>query len=219
MPLVITKGLGSFGDGSLSTLLTTQGYGSPGAATYIACKAFQALSVASFGSYIEIIFNNLPSVSGPSADPTQYVIVPLNGGVPVHATSLVVIANRIRLYTTEHTEGKTYRLTIPVNGLVDQFLNPFDGLFTIDYIGVGIAPTALLARSIDARLIEVTFDEPVLTSDAINAANYNIAPTLTVVNIYQVSPTIYRLVTSKQAIGQLYMVTITGIHDLDGNLI
>jgi hypothetical protein len=200
-------------------LLSTQGLGSPGTAVYVACKAFQALDVDVTSTYIDVVFNNLPSVSGPSADPTQWVITSLNGGRAVTVTAVVPVTNRLRLYTTEHTTGKLYRVTIQHIGLVDQFLNPFDGLFSIDYVGAGNNPQALLARSIDARLMEVVFDEPVNEAEAVIAANYSISPPLTVVSVTVVSPTIMRLVTSRQTRAQLYTVTVSGIHDISGNLI
>lgn len=88
--------------------------------------------------------------------------------------------------------------------------------------GVGtdvVPPSIVLSRSIDARTVEVLFNEAVVEDEALTAANYSIDGGLTVSAVVKVTSSIYRLTTSKQAVGDLYTVTVSDIHDLVGNLI
>lgn len=80
-------------------------------------------------------------------------------------------------------------------------------------------PIFVLARSVDARTVDVFFSEAVQPEDAMNTANYSISPTLTIKSIQQITPRQFRLTTSNQSSGQDYTITASNIHDLSGNVI
>jgi|SRR5579859_4103799 len=218
MSLLITKGLGELGGGSLSGLITTQGYGTTKASVYPSCLAFLALGVTPTLTTLDVSMSNAFTISGPAASPSDYTITPLDGGHAVTILSVQQSGPHLLLTTTEHTNGKNYQLTMPSIGIVDINNNPFDGPFTINYVGVGVAPYALAARSIDARTLEITFDEQVDPSTALNPSNYSINNGLTVTGVVAVTNSIYRLSTSRQTQGMTYTVTITNVVDDGGNV-
>lgn len=82
-------------------------------------------------------------------------------------------------------------------------------------------PALAIARSVDARMVEVVFTENVVESEAMNPLNYLItgAGGLAVNGVVKVSGSIYRLVTARQTVGASYSVQASNIHDLAGNLI
>lgn len=82
-------------------------------------------------------------------------------------------------------------------------------------------PTLVLARAVDARIVEVLFSEDVVESEALNPLNYLItgAGGLAVNGVTKVSASIYRLVTARQTVAGAYTVQASNIHDLAGNLI
>lgn len=81
-------------------------------------------------------------------------------------------------------------------------------------------PTILTTRSpSDARKLDVYFSEPVVESEALEAANYSISPTLAVRGVTKLTDSVYRLTTDRQDVGQVYNVTASNIHDLAGNVI
>lgn len=82
-------------------------------------------------------------------------------------------------------------------------------------------PTLVYAVARDARTLDITFSEPVIASEALNKANYAITggAGLTVESVEQLTADSFRLKTTKQVVGQSYLVTASNIHDLNGNLI
>lgn len=84
-----------------------------------------------------------------------------------------------------------------------------------------VPPTLALARSVDARLVEVIFSEDVVEAEALNPANYSITGGggLAVNSVVKLSASIYRLITARQTVGANYTVQASNIHDLAGNLI
>lgn len=80
-------------------------------------------------------------------------------------------------------------------------------------------PTIIIVRSLNARSLEVIFSEAVQESTALNSNNYSINNGLTVSAVEKVSPSVYRLTTSKQTTGVAYTVTINNVKDIAGNTI
>ena len=221
MPFPITKGFGSQGDASSSGLVTTQGYGDPGAPSG-ACNTFTLLLVEVYQDRLELLFSTNVVAIGPAADPAQWVITTLVPSVIVPTVTAVQVAGpRIKLFITEAKDGVLYTLHFPVVGIKDIPLNPYPGPFTYDFLGFGIAPFVALAGSEDGFHVKVIFSETVVESEALIAANYVITggAGLSVFEVFKETDKVYRLRTSLQTVGQTYTVTVSNIHDLQGNLI
>jgi hypothetical protein len=215
VPLIITKGLGSLGDGSTSGLLCIQGWGSPGDGTVITLSSTEV-----YGDRIELVFSVPVQVVGPAALPAYWPITSSTPGAPVPVvTSVNVSGVRIILYYTEGRDAASYTLAIPPTGIKDLSDNPYTGPFTQPFSGTGIDPFISLAQAEDALHARVIFSEAVNESDALVVSNYSI-PGLSIYAVERESgTTIYRLTTSLQSVGVSYTLTITGIRDLQGNLI
>lgn len=82
------------------------------------------------------------------------------------------------------------------------------------------APTVVMTRPAnDSRLLDVIFDEQVVDAEALTPSNYSIDHGLVVTKVEKISGIQYRLTTSRQTPGVVYTVSVTGIHDMSGNLI
>lgn len=198
-------------------MLVTQGYGSPGTPAFPSCLAFSALGVTPGLEYVDIVLSNDFTISGPAADVAYYSINPLDGGEPVTLLSLEVIANRLRIHTTDFTENKLYEVNLPFIGMVDIYYNPFQGPFSWEFTGVGEIPFLVFARSVDATTLDVFFSENVNNDDATTAANYSISPFLSVYSVVKITDSQYRLTTSRQEGGQVYDITVNNVRDDSGN--
>jgi hypothetical protein len=220
MPFPITKGFGSQGDGTSSALISTQGYGDPGASN--ACTTFSLLLVEVYEDRLELVFSVPVQAIGPAAVGAGWPITTLVGGAPVPTVTNVVVAGpRIKLFTTEARDGVLYTLHFPVVGIKDLSDNPYSGPFTYDFLGNGIEPFVSLAGAEDGFHVKVIFSEPVVVSEALVPGNYVITGGggLTVFEVTQETAQSFILRTSMQTVGQTYTVTVSNIHDLLGNLI
>lgn len=221
MPFPITKGFGSQGDASSSALVSTQGYGDPGVPTG-SCNTFTLLLTEVFSDRIELVFTTNVQTIGPAAVPAQWIVTTAVSGAPIPVVSSVVVAGpRIKLYYSEARDGVLYVLNLPVVGIKDMSNNPFPGPFTTNFSGVGIPPYLVVAGAEDGYHVKVIFSEPIVTSEALVAGNYVITggAGLTVYEVTQETALTFVLRTSLQTIGQSYLVTVSNIHDLQGNLI
>ena len=87
--------------------------------------------------------------------------------------------------------------------------------YDIDYIGgYNNVVTIQLARTIDARTVDIVFSRAVNRSDAETPANYTVSPSLTITRATKVTDNKYRLKTSQQVAGQLYTITISNIRGI-----
>lgn len=221
MPFPITKGFGSQGDASSSGLVSTQGYGDPGAPSG-ACNTFTLLLVEVFVDRLELVFSTNVVAVGPAATPSQWVITTAVSGAPIPVvTSVVVAGPRIKLYTTEAKDGVLYTLHFPVVGIKDIPLNPYPGPFTYNFVAAGSAPFVALAGAEDGYHVKVIFSEAVVESEALIPGNYVITggAGLSVYEVEKETDQVYKLRTSLQVVGQTYTVTVSNVHDLLGNLI
>jgi hypothetical protein len=199
-------------------LLITKGYGTPGSVTPPDCVVFYVTGVAPGLNYIDIFFSTDLTASGPAVDPNEYTITPLDGGGAQTVTEVTVGTNYIRLTTTEHKDGALYSVTMPVAGYLSTGDGgQFQGPFTNEYTGVGLEPGLIMVRVIDARTIDVHFNEAVMESDATDPENYTITPLLEVVSIAKVTSSVYRITTSRQVEDTAYTITSHDIRDLRGN--
>lgn len=220
MSMLITNGLGVQGDGTSSGLLITSGLGSAGSSGLVSgdCASLKLLAASNTGTYIDLIFNYPIRLDGPAAVISNWSITPTTDK-EVAITSLVVANNRILVYTSEQDSDILYTLNIPLAGVVSTSWAYFGGSYNPTFLGLGFAPTILMARTVDGRTLEVIFSEAVNPDDALDASKYSINNGLTVSSVTKISSHIFRLVTSKQTVGQSYTVTATGVRDLSGNLI
>lgn len=213
---LVTRGLGSIGtvDGEL---LVSMGFGGPGTVPGPG-GAFQGLLLVSTFLNLELQLTEAPTIAGPAADPSQYLLVPTDGGAPATVTAVSISGNDLELTTTEHTTGKHYQLTVPTIGLVSVTNKTYQGPFLFSYVGVGHGPIPLLARSIDARTMEIVFNEALDEASAMNPANYSVAPPLAIISVVKTGlDTVYRLTTGRQDRGTLYTVTLTNVKNPQGN--
>lgn len=220
MPLLLTRGYGSQGDGTGSGLASTNGLGDPGAA--IIGGTFALLLVEVYEDRLEAVFSVPVQAIGAAADPTQWVVTTLVSGAPVPVASSVVVAGpRIKIYMSEAREGVLYTLNLPVFGIKDLSNNPYTGPFTYDYLAVGLEPFVALAGAQDGYHVKVIFSEPVQTAEALVPSNYVITGGggLSVYEVTQETAQTYILRTSLQTVGQTYTVTVSNVKDLVGNLI
>lgn len=80
-------------------------------------------------------------------------------------------------------------------------------------------PTVAGVETVDGKTIVVTFDEAVVEAEALTPANYVFSGGLTLLAVEKVTSSQFRLTTSLQTPGLTYNLTVSGIHDLNGNLI
>lgn len=219
MPFLITRGLGSDGS-SDSSLLVTMGLGDSGTVNAAACKALQVLAVQSFGDYLVVAFNRDIVVDGPGLLPGSWTVTLVSpaGAVPVTVTEVIPLgANQLRLNVNEQTLAALYRLNVPYAGLVDTLGNVVNAPYSATFFGYGFSPTVLMARAVDARILEIIFSENVVESDALDITNYSITPSVSVLRAEKVVDSIYRLHTTHQIELAPYQVDIENIRDLANN--
>lgn len=182
-----------------------------------ATPAFVLNSITPAHKQITLVFSNNVAVSGPALEPAQWIITSLGSGVAGTVMAVQPSSAQIILTTNELTNGQSYKLTIPQQGLIDTSNNEFDGNYNPTFNAVGVTPSVVMARSIDARSIDVYFSEAVNETDALTASKYSIDNGLSVVSVSKITDLVYRLTTTKQTIGATYNVTASGIRDLANN--
>ena len=198
------------------SLIVTEGLGDSGV---VVVATFQGTGIVSSLNNLEVQTTEIPTVTGPAADPSQYTITPLDGGIPATVTAVSISGTSLELTTTVHSGSKNYSVTLPSTGMISTISNVYQGPFTFNYVGVGIPPLAILARSIDSRTLEIAFTAAMVESEALNPIHYSISPPVAVFSVVKVLDSIFRLTTGRQERGVSYSVTVSGIHDIYGNLI
>lgn len=192
------------------SLLVTGGLGGTVGSGYPSCLAFLVNSVIANTNQLTInLTGPVTSLSGPAADPSQYVITTSNGA-SVAVTAITISGNSLVLSTTNQTTGANYVLNLPSVGMTSNS-NPFNGAFVQSFVGVGLAVSILIAYSVDVITLDIVYNQPVSLSSATNINNYSISPTLSVVAIQQLTDYTYRITTSDQTRDQVYTVTATNV--------
>lgn len=118
-------------------------------------------------------------------------------------------------------------ISFDIDSPASTFPTNYAGNFSNDTTGpapVSNPPVILMARSVDARLVEVIFNRAMNVAEATTTSNYGITGGLTVTKANRVTDNDYLLVISPNAApGDIfpggYDVTASNMHDQEGNQI
>ncbi len=138
-----------------------------------------------------------PEVPDPGIDWTSAIYSPGSGG-------LAGVNDSFYDFLLEDITGDPQWIdlgdwTVPWNGTSVPWVTP---------VGVQIA------RSVDARRLELVFNQAVNSEDALNPANYSISPSLGVLGVTRITDLNYMLTTAQQANGQSYTVAVSNIRNI-----
>jgi hypothetical protein len=183
--------------------IITQGYGAGAGAAGLTLSTLTPNNIV-----LGLVFSDNVQLIGPAANLSNWVITVV-GGVAVSVTGVTASGPNVTINTTPHTSGAAYTLTVPV-GVVSttngsSYLAPTANAYT----GNGAGPGISSASPMDARTLQIVFNEPVLVGDATNPASYTITPTLQVLGATFQTSTSYVLTTSRQTPGTTYTIVST----------
>lgn len=178
--------------------------------------AFVISSITPALKLLTLHMSNFPTIDGPAADPASYILTSLIGKSAT-VTGLDISGQDLILTTTEMTNGQTYTLHMPTQGLISTSDDKFEGPFSPSFIGVGASPGINMVRSVTVRKLDVIYSEAMREDDATDPANYQISPPLEIKNIKMITSFWYQLTTSKQTVGQSYNVIVTNVRDIANN--
>lgn len=82
-----------------------------------------------------------------------------------------------------------------------------------------VPPFILNVEVLDAFTLRVIYNEAVVTAEATNVTNYSFTSGLAALQIISESSSVYVVTTSQQTAGQSYTLTVSNVHDLNGNVI
>lgn len=83
----------------------------------------------------------------------------------------------------------------------------------------GVNPYILDVRVLDAFTLRVIYNEAVVQSEATNTTNYSFTSGLVALQVTAESSSVYLVTTTQQIAGQSYTLTVSNVHDLNGNAI
>jgi hypothetical protein len=84
---------------------------------------------------------------------------------------------------------------------------------------VNSKPFILDVIVVDAFTLRVIFNEGMVTEEATDTTNYTFTNGLVALQIVAQSASVYIVTTTQQAAGQSYTLTVSNVHDLNGNVI
>ncbi len=177
------------------------------------------LSLTPAETSLTLVFESDVILTGDALDPAEWTITPGSGVSPVTVTGVSVVDATVTLTTTEHQDGGAYTLNLP-NGIVSAIDGgPFLGPFFVAYTGVGGLPYLIMVKGVDARALDVVFNEAVREDDATTPENYVvIGPNnVTVVAAEKVTDINYRLITTEQDRSASYTLEVYNVRDLADN--
>lgn len=162
------------------------------------------------GTRIRVRFSDSMRDDGALRSPQSYTITPLDGGSPVYVGSVTPEREDAPAYVdldvTEQTDGCSYNVT--ADDLLDDAGNPV-GPISDSFVGSGAGPTILRVEAKSANLADVVFDERILDNAyARDPASFQWDNGLVTVAVLFVKKDTVRLVTSDQAPGTVYTLTI-----------
>ena len=194
------------------SLVITEGFGSTSGGQ----TPFIVINFIPGEKQLAIAFSAAPILSGPALTPGNWLLGSLTGH-PSHVKGITVDGSNIILETTPQTNGDTYTLYIPQQGIFDIDNRLFQGPYAISYTAIGEGPEIVSALVINARKVNLTFNKELDPDDASDITNYAIDNELTVVKAVYRAPLEVDLTTSLQTFQTLYTLT-ANIRDIAGNL-
>lgn len=166
---------------------------------------------------IDVVWPSNVTLTAVGAVASNWAIAAVLGVAVTVLTSIQLNLTTTRLTTTDQTLGGSYILDIPAAAVIDPVSGNPNAFFTVSFTGDGNVPSFVSAVPQTTTTVLVTFSEPVIVSDAINASHYSIDNGLIVHSVAQVSATTFLLTTSETVPGVIYTATVSNIHDLAGN--
>ena len=195
MPLLLTKGLGA------------------------AAETMTAATAVASATTLTIFFSATPVLTGASALPGSWSVTANGPGpVAVSVSAVTVADDTVVLTLSKQTQGGRYRVLIPDQGILSDTGLILVPPYYLNFSGSALAPTVLSLRIVSATAMALIFDQDMIEAEARDPANYSIGPSL---SIYSVTGNgrSYQLQTQRQDILGRYSLTVSGIHDLFGNLV
>jgi hypothetical protein len=177
-----------------------------------------ASAVAVDATTVRIVFDEEMTNNADLTSTLNYTVT--GASTPAINTVTRVDGTTVDLDTEELINGGSY--TVVVENVIDVADNVIDPLHNYaDFVGVGVRPKVLdPATVVDTYSVYLDYDEAVQTADAINSANYGVAPSLGSISVSSVSSTRYKLTFSNEhLVGTTYTITVSNVRDLAGNTV
>lgn len=191
-------------------LIITSGYGNAGGGTPTG-NVVQALSLTAYKRRLVFKMDHSIILDGIATRPGSYPIVVFADGSPgPKGLSVEAAGDVLTLNTEAHIAGVEYRVELPAAGILSTDQELFVGPFIWRYYAIMTA-TVQFVQVIDARLLQLVFDQPPVDEDALDHLRYSFEPELEPKSASKVTDYTYRLVTSRQTEGQSYTITTNGI--------
>lgn len=168
---------------------------------------------------IRVVFNDTMRANAALVNPLNYVFA---GPTTITADSVAIVDGTTVEVTIlgQMRQGSSY--TVTVSGVEDQGWNPLDIAHDeASFIGLGHLPWLLTAVPLDAYHVRLTFNEAVDPTTSQDETNYVITGGggLAVVSAVRGPTNIVELETAEQTMGVTYIVTVSNVEDLYGNVI
>lgn len=127
--------------------------------------------------------------------------------------------NTVELTTSEMTFGGTYSLDVPAGAVQTDPLGVPNSFVNLPFVGDGVMPSLVSAVPQSSTTVLATFSEPVVVIEASVFTNYSFDNGLLSVSVAYVSATEYLVTTSVMHPTTIYTMSVSGIHDLAGNVV
>jgi len=174
------------------------------------------VSVTPSAGRLVVVFSGVVSLTAAGAVPSFWGVSTTTGSA-VAVTGVSVLANTVTLTTSEQTFGCLYVLNI-ASGLVSMS-GVANTQSSHNFTGVGAYPSLLSAVPQSPSSVLLTFSEPVNEAEAMLITNYSVTGGLALLRVSHLFDCSYLLTTGVQTPGVIYTVTVSGIHDLAGNVV
>jgi hypothetical protein len=175
-------------------------------------------TAAASSNRITLTFSEIPTLGTIPSIPASWRVYDSNGA-QLSVTGVVAVGKTVQLTTGEMKNGMTYTVYIP-DGIINSVTSVlYSGPFAVNVAGVGAVPDITTTWAPNLKTVNVVFTEVVVNSEALDKSNYSISGGVTVTGVTKLSDTIYQLQVSGARPLTSYTITVTGIHDIAGNLI
>lgn len=165
---------------------------------------------------VTITFDQNVVVAQVASRPSAWRCFPTDFSVAVEAevSAVEAVGAAVVLTTSEHTDGKSYRVRIPAQIFGTPSGDALTGMSDENYTGAGDGPIIQVIECIDERTIDVYFSEPMLEVDAIDPNNYAFTNDIAVVGVEKLGDLIYRITTTPMDDESTYSLMTTGLRDV-----